>query len=210
MVGGGDQAPAAAPVQIAGRTPDGAGIGRRALLQRAGRAVPGLAAVALAGCGAQAKPVLAVKRAAPPVRSGDVAILNRLLDLERRTVAAYTAGIPLLGRPEARTARQFLDEELQHTGELLSLIKAAGGAAVGRRASYDLGHPSTPADVLSLLHELERTQIVAYLDAIPQLAPGPVRAATASILTSDAQHIAILRLAQGETAAPSAFVTGRE
>jgi hypothetical protein len=37
-----------------------------------------------------------------------------------------------------------------------------------------------------------------------------VRAAVASILTSDAQHVAILRLAQGEVGAPSAFVTGHE
>jgi hypothetical protein len=133
-----------------------------------------------------------------------------MLDLERQTVAAYTAGIPLLPRPQARTARQFLDEELEHTGELLSLIKAADGVSVGRRPSYALGHPRSAGDVLTLLHALERAQISEYLAAIPRLSPGPVRAATASILASDAQHIAILRLAQGNVPAPSAFVTGRE
>ena len=51
--------------------------------------------------------------------------------------------------------------------------------------------------MLALLHRLERAQIAAYLDAIPQLSPGPVRAAVASILANDAQHLAVLRLTQG-------------
>ena len=102
----------------------------------------GLGALIVGGCGSSGKvPTRAVEGSPPPVQSTDVSILNRLLDLERQTVAAYTAGIPLLPRPEARTARQFLDEELEHTGELLSLIKAADGVSVGRRPSYDLGHP---------------------------------------------------------------------
>lgn len=184
---------------------------RRALLKQAAGGLAGLAALAVSGCGAAAKaPQQSVKHAPQPVRSGDVAVLNSLLDLERRTVAAYTAGLPLLLRPEARTARQFLDEELEHTGELLSLIKAAEGVPSARQPSYDLGHPRTPDDVLALLHGLERAQVAAYLAAIPRLSPGVVRAAVASILTSDAQHLAILRLAQGQVAAPSAFVTGRD
>ncbi len=184
---------------------------RRALLGQAGATLAGFTFLALTGCGAQPKTgAQSVKRAPPPVRSNDLALLVRLLDLERHTVAAYIAGIPLLHHPEAKTAKQFLDEELEHTGELLSLIKAAGGKDPARAPSYDLGHPRTTADVLALLHTLERAQIAAYLDAIPRLSPGSVRAAAASILTSDAQHIAILRLAQGQTPAPSAFVTGHE
>jgi hypothetical protein len=198
VVAGGEQAP---------ETP----APRRALLKQAGGALVGLAAFGVAGCGSASKTgQQSVKDAPQPVRSGDVTILNRLLDLERQTVAAYTAGIPLLAHPEAKTARQFLDEELEHTGELLSLIKAAKGTPVARRASYDLGRPRSGADVLSLLHLLERAQITAYLTAIPRLSPGAVRAAVASILTSDAQHVAIIRLAQGEVGAPSPFVTGRE
>jgi Ferritin-like domain len=184
---------------------------RRAWLRGAVGGTVGLAALTLVGCGSSGKvPTQAVEGSPQPVQSDDVAILNRLLDLERQTVAAYTAGTPLLPRPEARTARQFLDEELEHTGELLSLIKAADGISVDRRPSYDLGHPRSAGDVLTLLHALERAQVSEYLAAIPRLSPGPVRAAAASILASDAQHIAILRLAQGDVPAPSAFVTGRE
>ncbi len=187
------------------------GASRRALLSGAGAALVSVGAVALAGCGSAnhtAEP--AVQSAAPPVQRGDLRILTGLLDLERRTVAAYTAGLPLLSRADAKLAKQFLYEELQHTGELLSLIKAAGGSDPPRDASYDLGHPTDDRQVLALLHELERSQIAAYLDAIPRLKPGPVRAAAATILTSDAQHIAMLRLAQGMVPVPSALVNGSE
>lgn len=184
---------------------------RRALLKSAGAAVAGLAVLGLSGCDAPAKTgQQAVKHAPPPVRTGDVALLGGMLELERRTVAAYTAGIPLLPPPEAKAARQFLDEELEHTGELLSLIKAARGKPPARQPSYDLGHPRTAADVLELLHALERAQIASYLAILPRLSPGAVRAAVATILASDAQHLAILRLTQGQVPAPSAFVTGRE
>jgi hypothetical protein len=184
---------------------------RRALLSSAGATLAGVAALTLAGCGRQAKAGHeAVKKAQPPIQQADIDILAGLLRLERRTVAAYTAGGPLLTRPDARVARQFLDEELQHTGELLSLIKAAGGIAAPRPASFDLGHPSSEAEVLALLDSLERAQIVSYLAAIPRLSPGPVRAAVASILANDAQHLAVLRLTQGLNPVPSAFVSGAE
>jgi hypothetical protein len=189
------------------------GASRRALLSGAGATLASGAALALAGCGTKANTgQKSVKKAARPIQRTDVEILGGLLELERRTVAAYTAGIPLLTRPDARTARQFLNEELQHTGELLSLIMAAGEAASfqPRAASYDLGHPVDDAEVLSLLHGLERAQLAAYLKAIPRLSPGPVRAAASSILANDAQHIAIIRLAQGMPAIASAFVTGSE
>lgn len=178
-----------------------------------GLALGGAGAVALAGCGAQASQVPRALRKAPePVKRADVEILDHLLYLERWTVAGYTASIPLLTRPRAKTAKQFLNEELQHTGELLSLLKSVTKKSKGppRPASFPLGHPRDEQEVLALLHSLERRQITAYLDAIPRLAPGEVRAAVSTILSCDAQHVAILRLAQGLPAVPSALVTGSE
>ncbi|MDQ6835146.1 MAG: ferritin-like domain-containing protein [Actinomycetota bacterium] len=189
---------------------DSEGAQRRALLKQTGAALAAFSGVALVGCGTGQSTQNAVKRAASAVRLADVQLLSRLLELERRTVAAYTAGIPLLRRAQVKVVRQLLNEELEHTGQLLSLIKAAGGHAAPRAASYDIGHPAGADQLLTLLHELERTQIAAYLAAIPELSPGPVRAATASILSSDAQHIAIVRLFQGKPPTRSALVTGRE
>jgi hypothetical protein len=184
---------------------------RRELLAGVGTSLAAGAAVALAGCGHQAHvPREAVKKAPAPVKRRDVEILSAALDLERRTVAAYTAGIPLLPRSQAKAAKQFLNEELEHTGELLALIKAAGGMAPPRADSYDIGHPRDGAGVLVLLHQLERLQVAGYLKLLPRLSPGPVRAEVSSILANDAQHISILRLAQGMNPLPSAFVTGAE
>ena len=184
---------------------------RRSLLSGAGMTLAGAGALAISACGHKSKSGRqSVKKLPRSIQLHDVELLGRALELERRTVAAYTAGIPLLTRPDAKTAKQFLNEELQHTGELLGLIKAAGGKLIAPAASYDIGHPTDGSGVLALLHELERAQIAAYLSAIPELVPGPVRAAVASILANDAQHVAILRLAQGLSPAPSAFVTGSE
>ena len=186
------------------------GASRRALLSGAGAALTGVAALALGGCGRPATGRAAVKELPRPLMENDVRILGRALELERRTVAAYVAGMPLLSHPLAKAARQFLNEELQHTGELISLITAAGAKAPLRADSYELGHPRDAGGVLALLHSLESLQIKTYLESIPRLSPGPVRAAVASILTVDAQHLAMLRLAQGQTPVPSAFVTGSE
>jgi Ferritin-like domain len=188
------------------------GASRRALLGSVGAVLAGSTAVALGGCGQSVKTGhKAVKQVALPVRRLDIKILGQALEIERRTVAAYIAGIPLLSHTQVKAAKQFLNEELQHTGELLALITASGGTPAPRAASYDIGGPpSDRAAVLRLLHSLESVQIANYLTVIPRLSPGPVRAAVASILANDAQHVAILRLAQGRPAMPSAFVTGTE
>ncbi|HEY5429838.1 MAG TPA: ferritin-like domain-containing protein [Solirubrobacteraceae bacterium] len=184
------------------------GASRRAVLTGAGTALAG--AIALGGCGRAATARKAVKRLPKALMESDVRILSAALALERRAVAAYVAGIPLLPHPQAKAARQFLNEELEHTGELISLITAAGAKPPPRADSYPLGHPSDGAGVLALLHSLETLQVSNYLQSIPHLSPGPVRAAVASILTVDAQHLTMVRFIQGQTPVPSAFVSGAE
>jgi len=180
---------------------------RRALLTGTGTALAG-GVLALAGCGSVETGKKAVKQTSASVRERDIAILGRALELERRTVAAYIACIPLLTRPERKACRQFLNEELQHTGELTSLIKAAGGKAAPRADSYALGQATDGPSALALLHSLENLQISSYLGWIPQLSPAPVRAAVASILTVDSQHLAMVRVMQDQDPVPGPFVTG--
>jgi hypothetical protein len=164
--------------------------------------------VALAGCGSKSLRSRVKKGA--KVAPGDIAVLNRLLDLERHTIAAYAAGIPLLGHSAGKAAKQFLGQELAHAGTLAGLIKQAGGKAPPPRASYDLGHPATSADVLALLHRLEGEQLAFYLQMLPALSPGRLRSTAAAIMANDAQHLAVIRQALGRPPVPSALATGQE
>ena len=185
---------------------------RRGLLTGAGAALGGAGAALLAaGCGSSSKPASgpAVTRApAAGAAHADVQILGRALELERRTVAAYTASIPLLDHARAHWAKRLLAEELAHTGELISLIKLAGATAGPPADSYAIGDPRDPAGALAVLESLESRQIAGYLSWIPRLSPGSTRAAAASILAADAQHITALRQARGRPALTSAFLAG--
>jgi bacterioferritin (cytochrome b1) len=181
---------------------------RRTLLKVCGPGFVVGASLLLAGCGQHKRSTL---RAAPtPLRELDVGILNQLLDLELHTIAAYTAGIPLLGKPQQAIAQQFLGQELAHADELGGLIRLAGSKPLKAKPSYDLGHPRTHRDVLRLLHALERAQVAAYLAAIPRVYLGSVRAALAAVVANDAQHIFMLRPALGLEPMPGALVTGAE
>jgi Ferritin-like domain len=180
---------------------------RRALLTGAGTALAG-GALAVAGCGSAATGKQAVKQTPAAVKDQDIAVLEHALALERRTIAAYIAGMPLLTFSQRQAARQFLNEELEHAGELISLIKAAGGKAPPRADSYAIGHPTDGPGVLALLHSLESLQISSYLKWIPQLSPAALRAAVASILNVDAQHLSMVRVMQGQVPVPGPFVTG--
>jgi bacterioferritin (cytochrome b1) len=162
----------------------------------------------LAGCGHES--LRAQVHNSKPVLRTDVELLNHLLDLEHMAIAAYTAGTPLLAASVAKAGQLFLNDELAHAGALAGLVKAAGGKPVKPAPSYALGHPRTSQEVLALLHEVERAQVAAYLDAITRLEPSSVKQSVASILANDAQHVAVVRAGLHQTAVPSAFVTARD
>jgi hypothetical protein len=164
------------------------------------------AAAALSGCAGTSHRLKLAARS----RESDAALLNRLLVLERRAIAAYTAGIPLLSGSDLRAGTTFLRQELAHAGMLITLIKRAGGTAPPRRPDYDLGNPRSARDVIALLHEVERAQLAAYVDAVPRLSPGYLRASVATILADDAQHASVLRTTLGLSPIPSPFVSGAE
>jgi hypothetical protein len=144
------------------------------------------------------------------VADHDVLALDDLLILERRAIAAYTAGIPVLVGRQRVIAIAFLRQELEHAGTLVTEVSRAGGSFTKRAQSYQLGNPNGPRGVLELLHEVERAEIAGYLDAIERLSSGRLRATAASILADQAQHVAVLRAALGQPPIPSAFVGGGE
>jgi hypothetical protein len=165
------------------------------------------AAELLSGCGG--KPLREKVRGAGKVSSADFAPLNACLDAEHYAIAAYAAGIPLLHSQQSKVAaEQFLAQELAHAVQLSDLIRSGRGKPNRPRASYDLGHPRGPDDVLALLKRLEDAQLTTYLKTIPRLSAGELRGAVAAIFANDAQHLAMLRWQTGETPVPSALVTG--
>jgi hypothetical protein len=161
----------------------------------------------LAACGGASKRP-DVRAIPTPARDADVTILNGLLDLAQRTVAAYTACVPLFSGHVKAAGKQFLAQDLAHAGELYRLIKQAEGEPNKPQASYDLGKPRGRTDLVRLLHQLEGQMVAHYLQALPSLSPGSVRAAVASIMANDAQHVVVLRLALRLPPIPSPLVTG--
>ena len=178
---------------------------RRGLLRAAGA---GFAGLVVAACGGQS--LKAQVNNSAPVLGTDVDLLNQLLHLEHVAIWAYTAGTPLLASAVTKAGQLFLNDELAHAGALAGLIRAAGGKPIKQQPSYAVGHPRTSDDVLRILHGIENAQLAAYLNAITRLEPGSDKASVASILANDAQHVAVVRAALGQTAVPSAFVTGRD
>lgn len=162
-------------------------------------------AAVLAGCGS--KPLREKIRAGAHVAPADVPLLIALLDAEHYAIAAYTAGTPLLGSA-ANVGKQFLAQELAHAVELSDMIKHAGGKAPKPPASYDLGHPADTAGALALLEHAEHVQLQRYLDTLPKLSGGLVRAALLTIYANEAQHLAVVRGQAGKPATSGAFVAG--
>jgi Ferritin-like domain len=190
---------------------------RRSLLRAGAAGIAGLVAV---GCGSSSPPLRVQLARSPSLQRTDIEVLNRLLDVEHLGIAAYTAAVPLLepdlgkSGSSAGTIKSwpslFLNDELAHAGQLEGMVKAVGGEPNKPAGSYDLGHPSTSEEVLALLQEVERVQLAAYLEALPQLSLGRLRQQAVTMMANDAQHIAAVRARLGQPPVPSAFVTGRE
>jgi hypothetical protein len=185
----------------------GSAVSRRQLLGATGAAGLGLA---LAGCGRTRPTASHVSQLPPNVKAVDASIFNSLIDAEYVIAAAYIAGIPLLSDHNLRAAKHFLAQEVAHIAELQNLVSVAHGVPHGPRASYDLGHPRNQTQVLELIHSGEEMTVRAYLDALPRLSPGPPRAAAASILANEAQHVSIIRRNLGLDPVPDAVVTATE
>ncbi len=181
---------------------------RRQLLGAAAAAA-GLATVDfVSACGSSSH--LHVGKIPPAAGQSDVDYLNHALALKQYAVAAYTAATPLLKGREHTAAKRFLGQDLSHVSQLMSLINHVGGTPNPPRATYDLGHPSGAGALLRLLDTAENETIAGFLQLVPKVSPGVVRAELCAILANDAQHVAVLRLALRRNPIPAAFVSGRD
>ena len=139
----------------------------------------------------------------------DVEILNGVLDLELMSVAAYKVGAGRLQGRMLEVVKRFLEQEQAHADGLAAAITDAGGQPNRAKSSYDFPAMGSQTDVLRFAVDVENTAIAAYIDALPKLTRGDLRATAASIITNEAEHVAMLLEALGEDPAPTAFVTGK-
>lgn len=168
------------------------------------------AAALAAGCGVLPAKTSTLQKIALTVDRPDVPILERLLRLEYELAYAYTASIPRLSPYGRRAGLWFLRHELGHIGAVSTLLKSGGVKPNTSAGSPRLGHPGNASEVLALLHGLEMETVRAYLQAVAKLSNGQLRAVASAILANEAQHVSILRRAQGLEPVPSALLTGSE
>ena len=182
-------------------------LSRRRFLARSGVSAAGASAVLLSGCGDDTKS--ATKTGPDESDEADVEILNSVLDLELMAVAAYKAGAGTLKGDVLQTVKGFLEQEQEHADGLSAAIKDAGGTPNRAKSSYDFPAWRSQREVLRYAVDLENTAIAAYIDALPKLGKGDLRATASAIIANEAEHVAILRGALGLEQVPSAFVVGK-
>lgn len=139
----------------------------------------------------------------------DVEILNGALDLELMAVAAYKTGAGRLRGSVLDIAQTLLEQEQEHADGLMAAIKDAGGTPNRAKSSYDFPQLRSQRDVLRFAVDIENTAIAAYIDALPKLSQGDLRATAAGIITNEAEHISLLLDAMGMNPVPEPFVTGK-
>lgn len=183
-------------------------VSRRRFFRMAGVSVAGGSAMFLAACGDD---TTSPGAATAPDESdqADVEILNSALDLELMAVAAYKAGAARLKGRVLQVGKLFLEQEQEHADGLMSAIKAAGGMPNRAKASYDFPRLGSQTGALRFALDIENTAIAAYVDALPKLGKGDLRATAASIVSNEAEHVAVLRGALGEQPVAEAFVVGK-
>jgi hypothetical protein len=175
-------------------------VSRRQLLS--GASAAGAGAV-LAGCGSTSATGLPGS-----MLKADVRTLNGLIRVEYYAVAAYVATIPLLSGTDKVVAQQFLNQDTSHIEDLAAIVRKTGVKPYATGQVYDLGHPSNRTEALELIHRAEQRTLRAYLDAIPRLSPGVVKATAASYFANDAQHASTIRGRLGLAPVPEAVVSG--
>jgi rubrerythrin len=181
-------------------------LSRRRFFHMSGVSVAGGSAMFLSACGDDTKhPVIGPDES----DEADVEILNSALDLELMAVAAYKAGAARLKGDVLAIGKLFLEQEQEHADGLMAAIEHAGGRANKAKSSYDFPELRSQTDVLRFAIDLENTAIAAYIDALPKLGKGDLRATASAIISNEAEHVAVLLGALGEQQVPDAFVVGR-
>jgi rubrerythrin len=166
----------------------------------------------VASCGGSDSKSRSVATVSTTQAESDAAILGALLDQEYDAIAAYTLLATKLHGGALASARRFAGHERQHADALARAIGRLGAAPAPPRpqTEYAAGFPKLRGerDALSLALDVETTAVAAYADALGKLATDSVRVTAAAILTTEAEHAAVVLGDLGRPQVPQAFVTG--
>jgi rubrerythrin len=182
-------------------------VSRRSFFQGAGVTFVGGSAVFITACGDEDDDGTTTS-AGVEGTGGDVGILESALALELTAIEAYSNGAALLKGPMVAAGEQFLAHEQEHADALSKAIKQLGGTANVKAMKLDFSGLKNQVDVLEFATNLENVAIAAYVDAMPKLSTGDLRATAAQIVTNEAEHVSVLQGALGAPPVPAAFVTG--
>jgi rubrerythrin len=139
-------------------------------------------------------------------------VLNSLLDLERTAVLAYTIGQAKLTGAARGAIRTLLAHEKEHEHALERAVIGLGAQPISARpaSQYTSSFPllATADQVLRFALDVENTQVSAYSDSLGTIVTPELRTTIASILATEAEHMAVVLGALHQPQAPQALVTG--
>lgn len=160
-------------------------------------------ALLLTACGTAAEPSPTTTPAPTPDGTADAEELTALLAFEQRAVAFYAAAAGRAEGARGATLARLLQHERAHAAALRGALRARGARPPEPPAA---GHEG--GDPLAGALALEREAVAAYERALPRLHDPDLRVLAASILATEAEHLAVVRSELGRVPAPAAFVTG--
>jgi hypothetical protein len=141
----------------------------------------------------------------------DARVLNEILGRQLAAVAAYGQVLPHLRGAELAAAQQFRAQEQEHVDATTKTLRGIGGEADPPAEAIEADNLTTRTDSLEFLYEMESATLDAELSAVGKLSVDWPRPLIASMATSQAQHLVLLRQALGAKPSeviPSAFETG--
>lgn len=144
-------------------------------------------------------------------KEADARVLNEILSRQLAAVTAYGEVLPHLHGPDLAAAQQFRAQEQEHVDATTKTLRGLGSEADPPAEAIEANDLKTRADSLEFIYEMESATLDAELNAVGKLTIDWPRPLIASMATSQAQHLVLLRRALGakplETV-PVAFETG--
>ena len=177
-------------------------VSRRKLLATAGGSV---LALVLTGCDSSGT----TTHTRPEDNGADADVLDGLLGVLNRSVAAYAYAADRLHGAERTLARRIGVQESAHVYALSGAIDRLAGTPTPAppAASYGFDAPSGPA-ALGLVALTEDATIAACIDAMPKLTDLESRGLVVAIASNDAEHAVLIAQARNLPPLQTAIVRG--